>query len=114
MREFVARHPNGEICLVDCNRLTPDACVKLGQVTRPRRGWVGYDARPFSYTEIEKQSRTVLHTFWGWDRVVAPPTWREARDREPPTPEKIERRGSGNWWRTQDDLDMERGACTIM
>lgn len=119
MREFVTRRPRGEICLVDCHRLTAEACTKLVASTRPRAGWGGYLSLPFRYTDAERLDKVVLHTFWGWDRVIVPPLWREARaeGERSKARHEVGRRGSTGWWRPStppDDIDLERGACSIM
>ncbi|BEJ13655.1 hypothetical protein CspHIS471_0308290 [Cutaneotrichosporon sp. HIS471] len=125
MKEWHRRHPSPEsvISMIDCS-LSSEAYDRLAPKTRPRRGWADYRGAPFRYTSLELAERPVVRAFWAWRRVGVPLQWRQAREageREleqrqrdsVPSYDRYARRPS--WWATRnDDIDMERGACTVM
>ncbi|GMK56644.1 hypothetical protein CspeluHIS016_0304840 [Cutaneotrichosporon spelunceum] len=125
MNQWHRRHPGPEsmISMIDCS-LSSEAYDRLAPKTRPRRGWSDYRGAPFRYASLELTERPVMRAFWAWRRVGVPLQWRQAREAgeseleqrrrdSVPSYDRYSRRPS--WWATRnDDIDMERGACTIM
>ena len=135
MREFMRRRdgPGSSLSLVDCRAITPAAYSALAPMTRPRIGYDGWSAVPFSYgaAEMPGPGRPVLKTFWSWKRVGIPKVWKDARhDAEnglrPEGNVKVASESSkmadrngrrsrrGSWWRDEEGFGEERAGCLIM
>ncbi|WWD20969.1 hypothetical protein CI109_105448 [Kwoniella shandongensis] len=137
MRDFLRRRSSADasLCLIDCRSITPAAYASVAPSARPRQGWKGWSAVPFSYDkEIELSDKPVLKTFWSWKNAEPLKGWQQARNEAEGLASVVEgssgevgvdstdgwekkrrpgmgRRGS--WWRTEDDLD-DRAGCVVM